>query len=83
MYTVYILQSIKNSKYYIGHTEDLESRLKRHNSGKVKSTKNGAPWKIVYQEKYKTRSEACFREREIKNYKGGIKFKKLLGLWKE
>lgn len=83
MFQVYILKSIKNGKYYIGHTHDLNDRLSRHNGGQMKSTKEGSPWEIVYTEKYETKSEAYRREFEIKSYKGGIKFKKLLGLWKE
>ena len=83
MYKVYILQSIKHLRYYIGHTQNLESRLKKHNSGRVRSTKDGVPWKIVYTEIYNTRSDAYSRELEIKKYKGGIKFKRLLGLWRE
>ena len=83
MYQVYILQSIISQKYYIGHTENIENRLYKHNKGLIKSTKYGKPWKLVLVESYKTRAEAYKRELEIKNYKGGIKFKKLLGLWKE
>ena len=29
-------------------------------------TRKGIPWKIVYQEKYSTKTEALKREREIK-----------------
>ena len=83
MYIVYILQSKKNRRYYIGHTKDLEDRLPRHNSGQVKSTKGGMPWEVVYTEEYRNKSEAYRREIEIKKLKGGIKFKKLLGFWKE
>lgn len=83
MYKVYILQSIVRKKYYIGHAENIENRLYKHNSGLVKSTKYGRPWEVILTEKYNTRAEAYKRELEIKNYKGGIKFKKLLGLWEE
>ncbi|MCX6746298.1 MAG: GIY-YIG nuclease family protein [Candidatus Parcubacteria bacterium] len=78
-YTVYILQSLKNGRYYIGHTNDIKYRLWKHNTGKVKSTKPYLPWKIIYTEAYKTKSEAYRRELEIKQYKGGILFKRLLG----
>lgn len=81
MFTTYILKSLKNRKHYIGHTEDLKDRIRRHNNGLVKSTKSGRPWEILYTENFLTKSEAYRRELEIKNYKGGIKFKKLLGLW--
>jgi len=83
MYKVYINRSIVKNRYYIGHAEDLENRLNLHNRGEVKSTKYGIPWETVYTEEFQTRAEACRREREIKAYKGGIKFKKLLGLFKD
>jgi len=83
MYKVYILKSRKNQKHYTGHSADLEKRIFRHNSGLVKSTKNSIPWELVYTEEYATRSDAYQRELEIKSYKGGIKFKRLLGLWKD
>ena len=81
MYKVYILQSRIKNRYYIGHTEDLDNRLSVHNSGRVRSTKAYLPWNIIYTENFQTKSEAQKREYEIKSYKGGIKFKKLLGLW--
>ena len=77
MYSVYILQSQKNHSYYIGHAKDLDVRLKRHNGGKVTSTKSRRPWIVVYRESYNTKQEAYKRERQIKSYKGGEAFKKL------
>jgi len=79
MYTVYILQSLKNNRYYTGQTSNIGSRLETHNRGMVKSTKSFIPWKLIHTENYLNRSEACKRELEIKKYKGGILFKKLLG----
>ena len=78
MYLVYILQSLKDKSYYIGHAQDLKVRLKRHNSGRVRSTKSQLPWMLVYQEEYQTKQEAYRRELQIKRYKGGEAFKKLL-----
>ncbi len=80
MFTVYILKSIKNRRYYIGHTHDIIQRILRHNQGRVKSTKYGAPWKIMLTEEYNSKSLATRRELEIKGYKSGIKFKNLIGL---
>ena len=65
----YIIYSTKIDKYYIGSTEDLNWRLERHNMGWGKYTKRGIPWKMVYFEKYKTKTEALRREKEIKNKK--------------
>jgi hypothetical protein len=40
-YTVYILQSDLNCRFYVGSTADHEDRLKRHNQGRSKYTKSG------------------------------------------
>ncbi len=82
MYLVYILESLKFDRYYTGHTSDIEGRLKKHNSGQVKSTKPYAPWKLIHNEEFELKSEAFKREMEIKKYKSGIKFKKLIGKFK-
>jgi len=78
MYFVYIIKSLIVTRYYIGSTEDLDRRLSDHNSGKVKSTKAYKPWKLVYTESFDTKSDAIKRERQIKSYKSGSAFKKLL-----
>jgi putative endonuclease len=70
MYFAYILKSLKDGKYYYGSSEDIEKRLKNHNSGKVKSTKNRKPFIIHYFEKFDTRTEAETRERYFKTIEG-------------
>ena len=79
MYTVYILQSENTGRYYVGYTSDMQQRFRYHNSGKNKSTKSGMPRKIVRQEVFPTKKEAWLREWQIKKYKGGEAFKKLIG----
>ena len=69
MFYMYILYSEKFEWYYVGHCEDLEKRLSRHNTKGVSSTKPYVPWEIVYTEKYNSRSEASAREQQIKNKK--------------
>jgi putative endonuclease len=66
---LYILYSPSIDKYYVGATNDLEDRLKRHNSDKDKFTSKGQPWQLVYVEEYHTKAEAMRREREIKKKK--------------
>ncbi len=78
MYFVYILRSKKTGKYYIGYTRDVNKRLKYHNSGKTKSLWKHRPLEIIKVEEYNTREEAMKREKQIKSYKGGEAFKKLL-----
>ncbi|PIR75637.1 MAG: endonuclease [Candidatus Magasanikbacteria bacterium CG_4_9_14_0_2_um_filter_42_11] len=78
MYYVYILQSTVTDRYYVGHTQDIQNRLDRHNKKRVRSTKSGVPWKLVYTELFNTKSDAYKREMQIKSYKGGNAFRELL-----
>ena len=79
-YYVYILQSKKDNKYYIGYTENLDERLNHHNSGMQKSTRNRIPFDLIYFEEFDAKKAAMAREKQIKSYKGGNAFKKLLNL---
>lgn len=78
MYCAYILKSETTGQYYTGSTFDLDKRLIRHNSGRNRSTKKGIPWLVVYYEVFDNRNEAYKREMQIKSYKGGEAFKKLV-----
>ncbi len=78
MYTVYIIQSKKVGKFYVGYTSNIVDRIQHHNSRANKSTRPYVPWEIIYQEHFPTKKEAWLRERQIKAYKGGNAFKKLV-----
>ena len=78
MYYVYILQSLKDSGYYIGQTENLEERINKHNRGQVKSTKSRKPFMLIKEENFNTRSEAVKRENYLTKLKGGNEFKKII-----
>lgn len=80
MYYTYILVSETNGRHYYGSTQDLNIRIKKHNSGKVRSTKSYRPWKIHYYETYQTRSEAFQREMFFKKLEGRewLKFKGII-----
>jgi len=62
MFTVYILQSAKDHRTYVGYTHDFNKRLKQHNSGQVKSTKNRVPFFLLFKEEYIESKEARRRE---------------------
>jgi putative endonuclease len=79
VYFVYILCSQKNSRFYIGYSEDRERRLSEHNSGKVKSTRAHRPWTKVYSETYQTEIEAIRRERYLKAQKSRKFLLELIG----
>lgn len=69
MYWVYILRN-STDKLYIGQTNNLESRIKRHSSGNgAKYTKyNFHDFTLVYSEEYTTRAEAMKRELQLKKW---------------
>ncbi len=74
MYKVYAIISESTGKMYIGQTVDLELRLKQHNSeaghlGQY-TKQNKGPWKLVYEEKHQTRTEALKREKQLKSFRG-------------
>jgi len=69
MYTTYILESSKEMSYYIGHAEDVNARLQRHNKGYVRSTKNKRPWKLFIEKNFlpnKKRIEQNCKSNRIK-----------------
>lgn len=70
MFIVYILLSEKDNKRYIGFTDNIERRLTEHNLGKVKSTKNRQPLKLIYTEQYENKSYAMKREKYFKTHPG-------------
>lgn len=67
---VYLIQSLKDKSYYIGQTSNINERLNQHNRGKVRSTKNRVPFKLIGFETYKTREEARYREYKLKRHSG-------------
>ena len=65
---IYILQC-KDKTLYTGYTNDLKRRLKMHEEGKgAKYTRGRGPFRVVYTEKFATKSEALRREIEIKQF---------------
>ncbi|TAK04770.1 GIY-YIG nuclease family protein [Patescibacteria group bacterium] len=78
MYSVYILKSQVDLRYYIGQTENLEARILLHNQGGVPSTKSRRPLELVKSESFATRTEARKRENYLKSLKGGNEFRKIV-----
>ena len=68
MFYVYFLKSSVNNDLYVGSCHDIETRLKRHNSGLVKSTKSYRPWGLLGYEEYNTRGKAMKREKFLKSH---------------
>jgi putative endonuclease len=74
---VYILK-LANDKTYTGSTDNLERRLGDHFSGKVYSTRNKLPAKLIYSEKFKSLEEARYMEKYYKSCTGRRKLKESL-----
>ncbi len=68
MFFVYMMRCDK--KVYIGHTSDLKKRMTQHNLGRSKATKSKRLWRLVYVERYDTRSLAMKRESFLKTGDG-------------
>lgn len=66
LFYTYILKCSDNT-LYTGFTNDIEKRLIIHNKGiGAKYTRGRLPVKLVYKEKFNTKSEALKREHFIK-----------------
>ena len=69
-YYVYLIKTEKkiNNKFisYVGYTNNLKNRLKKHNLGKGAKFTRGKKWILVYYEKFDTKNLALKREIEIK-----------------
>jgi predicted GIY-YIG superfamily endonuclease len=71
MYYVYIIQSIKYPKrFYTGFTENIDSRLDNHNSGKLFYTNKYRPWKLIYYCAFECKKKALDFERYLKTASG-------------
>lgn len=75
----YILRC-SDGTYYTGWTNDLDNRIKCHNSKKgAKYTKTRTPVELVYYETFATKEEAMSREYHIKKLKRSEKQKLIDG----
>jgi putative endonuclease len=79
MYYAYILLSSKSHRFYFGSTNDLKARITLHNTGQVKSTKFGIPWKLIWYGGFNTGKEARDFEQYLKSGSGkSFAYKRLI-----
>ncbi len=69
-YFLYILRSTVFNKSYTGITNNLDRRIKEHNSKKHFYTKRHCPWIMIYNEKYDNLEETRKREKYLKSASG-------------
>lgn len=70
MHYTYVLQSLKDGRWYTGMTADLRSRIHDHEKGRVPSTRHRRPFLLVYYEACLRESDAVRRERYLKTGRG-------------
>ena len=68
MYYMYVLESQRNGKRYVGSTAKIPlERLKEHNAGSNQWTKHNRPFELIYTETFTEETEARKREKFLKS----------------
>jgi putative endonuclease len=78
MFYTYVLQSEKDDQFYVGFTKDLKLRFEKHYKGKVESTRDRRPLKLIYYEACLSQADATKREKYLKTYHGRMFLKNRL-----
>ena len=78
MWYVYVIRNSINKRFYIGATKNIEKRLEQHNKSKRRSIAHFGNYELIFKEEFLILKDARAREQQIKSYKGGNAFKKLL-----
>ena len=69
---VYLLITKRLDRFitYVGYTNNVNKRLKLHNSSRGAKFTKGRKWKIIFQKKYLSKNRAMREEYKLKkNYK--------------
>ena len=68
MFYVYMLKGVnsKITKTYVGYTNNLKLRLKKHNSGTGAKSTRGYIWKIIYKKRFYDKRLAMSFEYKLK-----------------
>ena len=71
IFYVYMLKGVNNKiiKTYVGYTNNLNLRLKKHNSGIGAKSTRGFKWKIIYKKKFYDKISAMKFEYKLKKDK--------------
>ena len=71
MFIVYVLESQKNGKRYVGMTsKSISERLDWHRWGLTSWTKQNGPFNLLHTEELQTKSDALRREQYLKTGQG-------------
>jgi len=78
VYYVYAISSTTKKYIYVGQTNNLERRVRQHQSGKEKTTRDYRPFKVILTEKHLNRVDARVREKYYKSGSGKERLKELV-----
>lgn len=78
MYYLYILKSHDSGKYYIGETQNINSRIEQHKQKKSSFGKRNSDFELVYKKEFSSRSEAKRLESFLKRQKSHLFIDKLI-----
>jgi putative endonuclease len=80
-FKVYILYSPSKDRYYIGFTGDeLEERIRKHNTDHRGFTGGSGDWILKYAEIFDNKTAAMKREKQLKTWKSRKMIEKLIGV---
>lgn len=80
-YYVIVLINESDKLFYTGYTKNLVNRISEHEAGKVKSTANRRPLKLIYWEGCLNQQDATRREKYLKSGNGKIYLRNRLRLY--
>lgn len=67
VYSVYAIKSKNRNYVYVGLTDNIDRRFLQHNTGREKTTRAYAPFKLIYTQEFATRVEARRKEKVLKS----------------
>ena len=70
MYYTYVLQSLKDKRFYTGISNDLKRRFEEHNKGLVYATTKRRPFRLIYYEACLDEEDSKARETYLKSGMG-------------
>ena len=78
MYFTYILYSALKDKFYVGSCEDVNERLRKHNTNHAGFTGKTGDWVVKWAEEHASKTDALKREKQIKAWKSRKMIEKLI-----
>jgi len=69
VYYVYLIKTLNGffNKSYVGYTNNLDQRIKKHNNDLGAKSTKGYKWEIVYKKRFYSKNKALSFEYKLKN----------------